>query len=525
MNGASTPLPDLVWAHAEDRPDAIALVSVNEGSLTWRGLREQAQRWAAWLGHNGVGAGDPVVSLIPQSLAASTMWMGACVAGALEVCVNAEYRGDWLRHTLNVSGARVVVVPARLVAAVLAACSDTPVTTVLVHDDPGGGVELHSAVRVVRDGPGTINRHPPIRPQPNPGDAACVLFTSGTTGASKGVVLPWAMLQACCESGMEWHDVDEPVYYVPYSPNHLSGRTALYRAALGRGRAVVRESFSTSAFWQDVRGHGCTWALLYAAPTRFLMAHAPSPDDRAHPLQLVLMCPLLKEVDDFKRRFGVDVFSVYGMTEIGNPIVLAPEDARTELAGCGGQPAAGTEVRLVAAGGQPVAVGAVGELLIRAANRDTLSTCYLGMPEETAHAWREGWFHTGDLMRADGEGRLYFVDRRKDMIRRRGENISSMELEAALLTHPAVAEAAVIGVPSDFGDEDVLAAIVVREAMAFDPAALVSHLASLVPRFALPRYVRTVQALPKTPATQRVQKAQLRDQGVATGTWDSQNRP
>lgn len=448
------------------------------------------------------------------------MWLACGRIGAVEVCVNADYRGEWLRHALAASCASVLVINEDQWSQISPVLAGSGIRTVLIHDSHATAAQDCNGVSVVRRGPDEYPDDLDGLAEAPTNALACILYTSGTTGPSKAVQIPWSMLHLCCSVGQEWETPGRGVYYLPYAPNHLSGRSALYRAALTGGSAVVRPLFSASAFWSDIREHGCTWSLLYAAPTRFLLARAPQPDDSDHPLRLVLMCPLLPEVDAFKRRFGVEVFSVYGMTEIGNPFVLPPAEATGALAGCGGRPLPQIEARLVDGAGQSVEIGQPGELIVRAEDRSLLMTGYLGEAQATAEAWRAGWFHTGDIMRADGEGRFYYVDRRKDMIRRRGENVSSAELETAMLTHPDTSEAAAVGVASAFGDEDILVVVVPRAGCSLKPEGLIAHLEPMVPRFALPRFVRIVGALPRTAGTQRVRKSDLRAEGITPDTWD-----
>jgi crotonobetaine/carnitine-CoA ligase len=167
-----------------------------------------------------------------------------------------------------------------------------------------------------------------------------------------------------------------------------------------------------------------------------------------------------------------------------------------------------------------VPTGTVGELVVRSADPWVLTRGYHGMPDVTAAAWRNGWFHTGDGFMVDEDGWFYFVDRIKDAIRRRGENISSFEVEAHVNEHPAVQESAAVGVPSELGEDEIKVAVVVRAGETLDPAALVEFLAPRMPRFMIPRYVEIVDALPKTDATMRTRKVELRERRVSPSTWD-----
>jgi crotonobetaine/carnitine-CoA ligase len=513
------PLPVLVREHARERPDERALTSIGQGTLTWAQLQAGAEVWAHWLAAAGVRTGDRVVTLVPQSHEAAHVWLGCGELGAVEVSVNTEFRGSWLRHTLTLSQARIVVTATRHLEQLLAVVAGTPIERVLVYDaETALPPDLPVEVVTVRPGDPEMSERYEVQ-TPKTSDLGCILMTSGTTGASKACQLPWGLLHA--QSSCDPFD-DDPAthtFYVPYAPFHLSGRSALYRGAITRGHTVVRESFSTSAFWVDVREHGCTWTLLYAAPTRFLAGAPRRSDDHDNPLRRALMCPLVPEVDELKERFGFDAYSVWGMTETGSPLVLPPELADSAHAGSCGFPVDGVQARLVDGEDYPVPPGTPGELVLRSDLPWRFLTGYQGAPEATAAAYRNGWFHTGDVMAEQPEGTYRYVDRSKDMIRRRGENVSSVELEAAVLAFAGVAAAAAVGVPSPFGDEDILVAVVADPGHTLEPAELYEHLRAVVPRFALPGFIRVLAELPRTQATQRVQKHELRAAGTAPGTW------
>ena len=295
------PLPILVDERVRTLPDRIALTSVEQGSITWSELRRASYQWANWLRRHGVCEGDKVVSLVPQSLKAAYVWLACSALGAVEVSINSAFRGDWMRHALAISTAKVVVASHRFVAQLLACLEGTGVEVLLIYDAPLDFTAT-ADVTIVTDSPRAecdVLAEEPRRPEPQ--DIACVLYTSGTTGASKAVLVPWRQLALVLSVDPHFEQPERQVFYLPYAPYHLSGRCALYRGALAGGRTIVRESFSTSEFWTDVRRYGCTWTILYAAPMRFLMALPEMPEDRDNPLEWVLMCPLLPEVDRSSR--------------------------------------------------------------------------------------------------------------------------------------------------------------------------------------------------------------------------------
>ncbi|MDD5724217.1 MAG: AMP-binding protein [Syntrophales bacterium] len=520
---AKDTLPRLVYQHASSAPDRIALTSIGQGSVTWAELWKTSRQWAGWLENNGVKSGDCVVTLVPQSLEANFAWMGCCAIGAVEASVNYEFRGEWLRNALSSSTAKVVVLSKRYLNQLLPVLDGTGIETVLLYDDTAADVVagVPPGVRIVRDPPSAARSIADGPPDTAPYDIGCILYTSGTTGRSKAVQLPWVMLYASCELGARFERRDiRQVYYLPYTPYHISGRSALYCAAITCSQTVIRENFSISSFWKDIRQYGVTWTCLFGAPTRFVANLPEKPDDADNSLELVLMCPLPPDADAIKRRFGFEAYSVYGLTEAQTTFVVPPEEAVSANAGSCGRPMPGIEARIVDEHGYPVEPGVAGELVFRSDDPWRITPGYVEMPEATAEIWRNGWFHTGDVGRMDNKGNFYYLDRSKDMIRRRGENISSFELEAAVRTHPSVGEVAAVGVPSPLGEEEVLIVVVAKRGMSIDPADLTSHLTEIVPRYAVPRYVRVAETLPKTQATERVQKHAIRAQGLTDDTWD-----
>jgi crotonobetaine/carnitine-CoA ligase len=247
------------------------------------------------------------------------------------------------------------------------------------------------------------------------------------------------------------------------------------------------------------------------------MAQPPGDDDAGNPLRRAIMLPVLPNWREFQERFGVRVRTCYAMTEISPPFGTGWEivDHRS----CGVlRP--GYEVRLVDEHDAQVPPGSIGELVVRTAEPWTLCLGYHGRPDRTAEAWRNGWFHTGDAFRCDGDGNYFFVDRFKDSIRRRGENISSFEVEALVNAHPDVVESAAIAVPSEWGEDEVKVVVVADPASGLTPESLTEFLIATMPRFMVPRYLELVDALPKTEATLRVKKHELRVDPLNERTWD-----
>jgi crotonobetaine/carnitine-CoA ligase len=253
-------------------------------------------------------------------------------------------------------------------------------------------------------------------------------------------------------------------------------------------------------------------ALVYAQP--------PDPSDADNPLRCVLIGPMIPGMEDFERRFGVRVATCYGMTEVGAPLVTGWDHGPWATCGRPRTDYPWIEVQIVNEVDEPLGPGEVGELVVRTREPWALNAGYYGLPEVTANAWRNGWFHTGDSFRFDDEGWYYFVDRTKDTIRRRGENISSFEVENFVIDHPEVVDCAAIGVPAVHGEDEVMVVVIPRDRAVFDPVDLIRFLAARMPRFMVPRYVEVVDELPRNETSMRVRKVELRERGVTDATWD-----
>jgi crotonobetaine/carnitine-CoA ligase len=308
--------------------------------------------------------------------------------------------------------------------------------------------------------------------------------------------------------------------YCPSPPFHIGGKTVVNAALVRGARLVLRDRFSATNFWAEVRATRSVCATIVGPMTALLHAQPARADDADNPLRSILLGPMIPEMADFERRFGVKTATCYGMTEIGASFVTTWDHGPPHTCGRVRTDYPWTEVRLVDENDEPVPLGAVGELIVRSAEPWALNAGYYNMPDKTAEAWRNGWFHTGDAFRCDEDGRYAFVDRMKDAIRRRGENISSFEVENAVLEHPGVADCAAIGVPAEFGEDEVMAVVVAKDAATFDPAELIRWLTPRLPRFMVPRYVDVVADLPRNETSLRVRKNDLRERGVTPSTYD-----
>jgi crotonobetaine/carnitine-CoA ligase len=510
-------LPHLLGRRPAGAP---ALQDVRGPALSAGEVRAGMLRWAGMLRALGVGAGDTVVNFQPHRQDSYLSWLGIAWLRAIEVPVNTGYRARMLRYLIENSGARVLIVAEAFLERLAEVAGQLAGPRVVVVPDASG--PLPELAFPALDGRALLAKAEPAGDLagPGPADVASMIYTSGTTGPSKGVPVTWASLAEI--RGILPDDVvpDGQSYYSIYAGFHIAGKAAFFASQLLDRRLVFRDVFSVNHYWDDTRRFDCAFGGLVGGMASLLLAQPEKPDDADNPMRGVIMAPLIPDLERFRRRFGVRVCTSYGMTEIAYPFVSGWELANEKSCGRLRRGPPGYEVRVVDERDRDVAPGQIGELIVRTAEPHIITPGYFGMPEKSAEIWRGGWFHTGDGFRRDAEGNFYFADRIKDAIRRRGENISSFEVEACVNEHPAVLESAAIGVPSEHSEDEVKVVIVLRPGAALAPAELIDFLAPRMPRFMIPRYVEITDALPKTDATQRTQKHALRASASNANTWD-----
>jgi len=491
----------------------VFVVFENGESWTYAALRQRVRIVASSLAKLGVRQDDFVLSWLPNGPDALTVWFALNYLGAVYVPANTGYRGHLLEHVIANSDARLMVADSRLLdrlAGIDPAALRHIVCVGTTTPPPLPGIEfLPEAVLV--EGDGTVAE--PERPI-MPWDTQTVIYTSGTTGPSKGVLSSYLQLYSTASAFFAVTADDRNMASLPMF--HAGGTGAIYRMLVKGGSTALVESFRTQTFWETVRQTQTTTLTLLGAMIPFLLKEPPSPRDRDHPLRHVVMVPLSDDAQAFADRFGVDVYTTFNMTETSCPIV---SDRNPAMRGTCGRPRAGVEARVVDENDCEVAPGEIGELILRADVPWSMNHGYHKNPQATAQAWRNGWFHTGDAFRYDAAGNFFFVDRLKDAIRRRGENISSFEVEAEIGAHPAVREAAVIAVPSEFGEDEVMAVVTPVPGKTVEPEELIGFLVPRLAHFMVPRFVRVMDDLPRTP-TQKIQKHLLRSEGVTADTWD-----
>ena len=496
-------------------PDKVFIqFADNAEQWTYRHFRSLVIQTAIGLQRLGVGQGDHVLVWLPNSREHLRVFFAINYLGAVFVPINTAYKGALLAHVIENSDAKLAVVHADLMprlegvplarlaqAVVVGGTAECPGLSTLRYADallPASGVLA-----------------PPARPI-EPWDPQSIIYTSGTTGPSKGVLSSY--LHIYTNAGPEtWKCVTgEDRFMVNMPMFHIGGMGVTFVMFVRGGSIAFVERFDTATFLDTVRATSTTATFLLGVMASFLEKLPPRPDDADTPLRLVFMVPLAGDIAAFSGRFGCEVYTIFNMTEISTPIISG---ANPTVRGTCGRQREGVDVRLVDANDCEVPVGTVGEMIVRTDRPWGMNSGYYKNPAATASAWRNGWFHTGDAFRCDADGYYYFVDRIKDAIRRRGENISSFEVEADVQSHPDVREVAAIGVPNELSEEDVLIVVAPIDGRVIDPAGLLEFLRPRMAHFMLPRYVRVLPELPKTPSS-KVMKHELRQQGVTGDTWD-----
>ncbi len=502
-------------ARDPDRP----FVQCASDWVTLRELDRRSDRVAAGLQSAGIEKGDRVAINLANRIEYIVLIYAIAKAGAIQVPLNTYLRGDFLRHQLVQTTPKIYIgdsAAVQMLAPILPMLPEHP-RLVLVGGSEGelpitpelsyAQLEQCSADLVVAD--------------VEPTDACAVIYTSGTTGPSKGCTITHGyycnLINVFVDAG--WYEKGDIVFGA--NPLfHFSGQTWLVAAALAiRGSAIVEPTFSATTYMARIRETGATAALGMGAMGMAIMAQPPSADDRHHKLRHITFMPSTAEFTEaFERRFGIAPFAeVFGQSECWPVLLGDPRGKRRP--GSMGRLTKGLQVKIVDDHDVEVPVGESGEIVVRPDEPLRLFSGYWNDDRGTVEAFRNLWHHTGDRGRVDGDGYFWFADRKKDSLRRRGENVSSVELEQAIAAHPSIAQAAVHAVPSELGEDDIKVCLVLVAACEIEPAELFEFLRKSVPYYAIPRYVEVLDSLPAN-VNGRVQKYKLRERGITETTID-----
>jgi crotonobetaine/carnitine-CoA ligase len=480
-----------------------------------------ANRAANGLAQRGVGRGDRVAVMMRNSVEWLAAWFGTVKLGAVIVPVNAAYRGDGLAHVVNDCGASVAFVDADLHERFEAIREKIPRLHTLVTRAAEGVPAIGLSLPELLDAGDSRPAEVELRPR----DPAAILYTSGTTGPAKGCVLPHGQYLAAAHQMNDNNGYSRgTVLYSCLPLNHINAQnySVLCSWAAG-GQLALDAKFTASGFWQRLIDTGADAFNIIGGIPLMLWAQPERPEEKLHKAQTAFGVPVPLDIwERWEERFGVRVVYAYGMTENGLPTVFPYEatPAAASLRGSGGRASPSADVAVVDEDDQPVAPGIAGEIVTRPKIPWTMMLEYYNNPAATVNAWRNGWFHTGDLGYLDDAGYLFYVDRKKDAMRRRGEMVSSWEVENVSGKYPGVNEAAAYGIPSELGEDEVMTALVVDDPGSFNPADFVAFCQDHLAAFQVPRYVRLVSEIPRT-QTARIEKYKLRAEGVTADTFDA----
>jgi carnitine-CoA ligase len=489
------------------------LVEIGGQSWTFAETLEMAARFGGTLQAAGIGRGDHVAVMCGNRPELLQVYLGCGWIGAVTVPINTASRGAQLAHILANSQAKLLVLQAEFAGA-LASLEIVPASLRAVW--LVGNADLPGSWPRPQEFPASAEHVPEAAI--GPGDTVAILYTSGTTGVSKGVCCPhaqyfWWGVNTARLLGVREDDVlltTLPLF-------HTNALNTFYQALLTGAALVVEQRFSASGFAPSLSRHGATVTYVLGAMVPILLSRPVSPLDRAHRVRIALGPGVPERFHpDFRARFGIELLDGYGSTETNFALGCTLPGQRPSTMG---PVSDGFEARVVDDADNALPDDVPGELVLRASEPFAFATGYFGMAEKTVEAWRNLWFHTGDRVVREENGYFRFIDRMKDAIRRRGENVSSYEVEQVLLSHPEVAEAAAFPVQSEFAEDEVMAAIVPRDGCSLTPAVLAEYCKGRMPAFAIPRFIEFLAALPMT-ENGKVQKFRLRERGVTAASWD-----
>jgi crotonobetaine/carnitine-CoA ligase len=514
-------IPQILEDACRSNPDKIFLY-FKSARITYKDFWENACRAANWFMKLGIKRGDRVCVSLPNCPEFLYIWLGLSHIGGIIVPINISYKEEESAHILRHSECSALV-----------GNEDTLANTKRVR--LGMGHLNHIISTSEAPDPGVLNfrpfmeenseHSPPVRITED--DISSIMYTSGTTGVPKGVMVTQRAYTCCGQGYTHWADITHQDRLFTCLPlYHANAQYYSTMGSLAAGASLILEDrFSASLFWGQIRSYKATIFNFIGMMVAILMKQPESPDDHENPVRIAYGTPALdKELQDrFEDRFGLTILSGYALTECPFGTIQPLHGIRkSKSIGLPRyHPEFENKIRVVDENGQEVPVGQVGELIIK---NPTVTPGYFRNPEETKRAVRDGWLYTGDNASRDEEGYFYFVDRKKDVIRRRGENFSSIEVEDVLNSHPQVLECAVIGIPSELTDEEVKAYVVPRSGEKIEPAELFEWCGKKLAKFKVPRFLEFRDFLPKTP-THRVEKYKLREEkkDLRKGCIDREN--
>ena len=506
------------------RSPQSVLLDVGGERLTYQDVDRLSTCLAHSLADLGVRAGETVVTMLDNNVDAVVSWLAINKLCAVSVPVNTALRGEFLRHQIADADASIVICEADYLERIRAVAGNMPTLKWVLNRGPLVGGSFSGGVRVA-----PLDEHrgtdtTPLQVKPQPSDLASLIYTSGTTGPSKGCMLSYNFMCNLARQQLRAGPASEKdVTITPLPLFHMNALAVGVLSNILMGASVVIvPRFSVSNFWPEVERSGATIASILGGMGAML---AQAPDHPAMQrcfgqIHTVRGNPFTEETKlTWRKRFGARQVggNGYGLTEAC--VVTSLPAGEYAAPGSSGKRIPEFDIRVVDELDRELPANAPGEIVVRPLHPDIMFQGYWRRPEETVKLLRNLWFHTGDIGKFDDAGFFYFVDRKKDYLRRRGENISSFEMETAFAQHPDIAEVAVHAVPAVKGEDDVKVTAVLRPQARLTHEQLFHWATDKVPYYALPRYIEFRDSLPKNPQG-RVLKYELREQGKTAATWD-----
>lgn len=510
-------------AHQAERFTSRRVLTCDGRDYTYAEMEAESNRYARGLRAFVPEPGGRVCVMLPNCTEFLLVWLGLAKLGGITAAINNGFRGHGLARVINLAQSEVLIAStehAVHIAEIASDLTDVRYVIWLRESDaqlPDLGERLESLdLAEVVAGDTT-----PCLTAVGPADPLMFVYTSGTTGSSKAVEISHTFARHYARESMTHMELtEEDVLFSAYPLYHVDALLAIFLAAVScGGRAVIGRRFSVSGFWPTVKANGVTVTTLMGAALTMLYKAPDQPDDGYNPMRLIIAAPAPTTWRELEERFQLKVRESYGATECSN-IVWEPLDEPHRDGACG-KADEFFQLAIVDDEDNVLPAGKSGEIVVRPNAPSAHMNGYFANDAATRAAWRNLWYHTGDLGFLDDDGWLHYQGRKTDSLRRRGENISAYEVEEALQEHPSVAEAAVIGVPSEMTEDDVKAVLRLSDGAELDAQALIAWCVGRMARFMVPRYVEFTDELPKS-STGKVQKHVLRDTWKNARTFDGE---
>ena len=526
-------LPKVLIEQAFKIPDKEFLQFSYNKVLTFSEVNRLANKVANSLSKLSIKKGDKVSVYMPNSLEICLAWFGILKNGSIMVPINTAYIMDFFQYIVESSDSKIIIIAEEYMDRLANIQKRIPlIENVIVWSREGennfdtAGYKEKSCIswnNFVNQG---SDSEPHI--EITHLDHARLMYTSGTTGRSKGIVRPCAADYSSAQNYSSIMDItlDDTIFTCLPLFHSNAMVMGVYPAMIRGAKVVIEEKYSASNFWNWMKDFGVTKFNLVGVMSYFMWNAPVVPEEKEHKVQLVLGSPAPHDIiEEFMERFNILFMEGYGLTEVGQCTFMRPGEA-FRVGSCGKE-SPGYEIKIVnSETDEELPRNTSGELVLRTRIPNISLHYYYKMPEKTVADFRNLWFHTGDLCRMDEDGYIFFMDRVKDYIRRRGENISSFDVENLVASHPDIEEAAAVAVKvaeqGKYSEDEVMIVVIMEKGKELDPAELIKYLSPIMPKFMIPRFIKFRNALPKTP-TNRVQKNKLRDEGITQDTWDSFN--